>query len=166
MEQPDPRSASADTIKAYADAERIARGGSYSYEAGMLSAFVEMLCRERDSLRRELRRTAEAPKSPTGLPVAEVSLEEATVFVEYEYRPGDPGRTYGPPEKCYEGWPAEVEILKMHVNGTWIYAADVLPVSVLDKWAEQIEEQITAADEAAMESYWESRAADREEQAA
>jgi hypothetical protein len=33
-----------------------------------------------------------------------------TVQVQGRAREGDPGRTYGPPEDCYEGWPPEFDV--------------------------------------------------------
>lgn len=36
---------------------------------------------------------------------------ETTFEIELDVTPGDPGRTYGNPEKCYEGWDAEAEIV-------------------------------------------------------
>ena len=35
------------------------------------------------------------------------------VTVEFDYRPGTPGRYSGAPERCYESEPAEVEWLRM-----------------------------------------------------
>jgi hypothetical protein len=35
----------------------------------------------------------------------------------FDYTPGRPGRTYGPPEKCYEAEPAEVCLIKLEVDG-------------------------------------------------
>lgn len=37
--------------------------------------------------------------------------------VTFDYYPGDPGNTSGPPERCYEGTDAEIEITKVLVDG-------------------------------------------------
>jgi hypothetical protein len=45
--------------------------------------------------------------------------------VEFDYTPGDPGQTSGPPERCYEPTGAEVEIVSVLVDGLpWPISAD------------------------------------------
>lgn len=40
----------------------------------------------------------------------ELELDDIPVRVELEFYPGDPGKTYGPPEDCWEPVSADVEI--------------------------------------------------------
>ena len=39
------------------------------------------------------------------------------IVVQGDVRPGSPGRTYGPPEDCYEAESAEVDDIKATLNG-------------------------------------------------
>lgn len=77
---------------------------------------------------------------------------EMPVVVEYHYHKGTPGRTSGPPEHCYPAEPAWVEIESVSVNG--------VEITLDDKQAEtleqEIEEMITAKEQADQEAYWES----------
>jgi hypothetical protein len=65
------------------------------------------------------------------------SLGDATVAVEYEYSPGSPSQTSGPPERCYEGDPEECNILGVFVNGVWI-DAEVIAEDVRDRWTQEV----------------------------
>lgn len=47
----------------------------------------------------------------------EVEVEGQTLRLTYDYTPGDPGRTSGPPERCYPPEPEEVEITKIELRG-------------------------------------------------
>jgi hypothetical protein len=47
-------------------------------------------------------------------------LGEHDVVVEYDYSPGAPGRTYGPPEDCYPDEPPEVDFLKVDGTPLWL----------------------------------------------
>lgn len=40
----------------------------------------------------------------------EIELDDIPVRVELEFYPGDPGRTYGPPEDCWEPTPSDLEV--------------------------------------------------------
>jgi hypothetical protein len=51
------------------------------------------------------------------LPFTRESGAELDLEIACNYFPGDPGRTYGPPEKCYPPEPAEVEILYCYLAG-------------------------------------------------
>jgi hypothetical protein len=53
---------------------------------------------------------------------------ETPCKVRYYYSPGSPARTYGPPEDCYEGDPAEFEVQAVSLDGgkTWL-TGDVIP---------------------------------------
>lgn len=48
-------------------------------------------------------------------------LGEHDVEIEYDFSPGRPGVTYGPPERCYPDEPPEVEYTK--VDGTPMFLA-------------------------------------------
>lgn len=143
MEQPDPRTATAATIKTYADAERVARGGSYSFEAGILSAFVEMLVSERDALRRDMRQL-DGPPLSRGNPIVLAFLGDIDVWVEYSYDPGQ-SSSYDEP-----GYPAEVEILDFWCAGQWSGRADNVTQDVADDWTQRaFDNEAAAADDAA-----------------
>ena len=63
---------------------------------------------------------------------------EAEVVVEYVVHKGRAGRTYGPPEKCYEAEPAWVEIIDVTYGGNHI--TDNLPESQIEALQREIEE--------------------------
>ena len=44
-------------------------------------------------------------------------LGEQEFSIEYRYHPGRPARIYGPPEKCSEAEPAELELLRAWFQG-------------------------------------------------
>ena len=46
----------------------------------------------------------------------QIGDDEHDCEVKFTAYPGDPGRTYGPPEFCYPPEPAEVEILSVMVG--------------------------------------------------
>jgi hypothetical protein len=46
-----------------------------------------------------------------------LELGGKTLRVHYSYRPGDPGRTSGPPERCYPPEPEELEISSILLRG-------------------------------------------------
>ena len=101
---------------------------------------------------------------------------DAEIIVEYDYYKGTPGRTYGPPEKCFPPEPSWVEIESVTYGEVTI--TDSLPESTILRLQEEIEEYIVAeqdfaegyaeykreqSDEAAKEldarniEYWEAR---------
>lgn len=81
------------------------------------------------------------------------SLGDSTVAVEYEYSPGSPSQTSGPPERCYEGDPEECSILGVFVNGVWI-DAEVITEEVRDRWTQEVIDHEAAQSEAAREDYY------------
>jgi len=44
------------------------------------------------------------------------TIRDEDAVVSFDYYPGDPGRTYGPPENCYPPEPDEIEILSVKIN--------------------------------------------------
>lgn len=40
----------------------------------------------------------------------EIEIDDIPVRVELEFNPGDPGKTYGPPEECWEPTSSDIEI--------------------------------------------------------
>ena len=66
--------------------------------------------------------------------------ETLEVEVEFNFTAAERSRTYGPPEDCYEGYPAEVEILSVR-------ALDGAEVILTDGEIELIEEGILALHE-------------------
>ncbi len=75
---------------------------------------------------------------------------EFEVVVEYAFHKGDPGRTSGPPERCYPPEPAYVEIISvMHgAIDIEIYLSDAQMTTIEG----EIEADITAAREMGEES--------------
>jgi hypothetical protein len=67
----------------------------------------------------------------------ETWLGDATVTIEYEITFGSPGRTYGPPEKCYESTPDECVILQVLINDVWIDPDGVICESTIDRWTQE-----------------------------
>lgn len=77
---------------------------------------------------------------------------EFPVLVEYDYHKGDPGRTSGPPEKCYPPEPAYVEITSVKVLGVEV----TLPDSDMERIQEEIEAKIIEQEAAAEQDYWDA----------
>lgn len=53
-----------------------------------------------------------------------IAFNKARLQVTFTYFPGDPGRTSGPPERCYPPEPAEFEVVEAHLEvkdatGAW-----------------------------------------------
>lgn len=91
------------------------------------------------------------------------TLGDAEVLLEYEYSAGRPGRTYGPPEDCYESEPEEITVLSMFVNGQWSDVDNVVADSVMERWHEEIREHIAEQVQRDADDRAEARARDREE---
>ena len=72
-----------------------------------------------------------------GAHVEMLILGDTEVPVEFEYSAGSPGRTYGPPEDCYESEPEEVNLLGVFINGQWI-DVDVIAEDVRDRWVQAV----------------------------
>lgn len=68
---------------------------------------------------------------------------EFPVLVEYDYHKGDPGRTSGPPEKCYPAEPAYVEITSVKVMGVEV----TLLQADMERIQQEIEDAITEREE-------------------
>ena len=83
---------------------------------------------------------------------------------EVTFHPGDPGRTYGPPERCYPPEPSEVEYLSITDAAGMVYTEDQFkdPDSVYDDVCERAEGLAYDEKCAAEEDYWESRRQERE----
>jgi hypothetical protein len=79
-------------------------------------------------------------------PVSEEEYE-----VECSVSPGDPGRTYGPPERCYPPEPPEVEILRVF-DSAGKERSDLLP-RVEMAWDEIEEKAIKEAEESHAAAY-------------
>lgn len=104
--------------------------------ADALAQEVGRLKRELDQFRSEYLGKGQRPQS--GCKFATVSLEEAEVLVEYEFRPEQ--------EPIYDvespgvgpGCPASLTVLQMLVNGRWIDPRDVLREEIVARWEEQL----------------------------
>lgn len=92
---------------------------------------------------------------------------ELDVAVEYTYRAGQPGRTYGAPEDCFEAEAAEVEIVSAHGAETGICVMDLLsretvqrqvyawmPVSTVPLSETVVEDLLERGNPDAEQSYW------------
>ena len=157
MDQPHVSTASADDIKRYADL-RAKEHGSFSQhiEAGVLSAFVSMLCAERDALRIALNSAVSAPLPSKGSLVAPVNLGDISCFVEYSYHAGEPAVMYYRDGSGHPGSPACVEITDLYVNGAWIGDVSCIDSETIERWEDQILEREQSAEHDA-----EAEAADR-----
>jgi hypothetical protein len=81
-----------------------------------------------------------------------VTAIEFPVVVEYDYHKGHPGRTYGPPEKCYPEEPAYVEITSVKVLGVEVTLED----ADMERIQEEIETKITEQATADEQDYWDN----------
>jgi len=76
---------------------------------------------------------------------------ELDVIVECEVHSGHPGKSYGPPEFCYPSEPAEVEIVKVVVDGDEHDGTEI--DCGLIKLADIEDDAIMAAEDQAMDDY-------------
>lgn len=86
-----------------------------------------------------------------GLIIQHPEWGELDVIVECEVHPGNPGKSYGPPEFCYPSEPAEVEITKVTVDGDDHDGAEI--DCGLIKLADIEDDAIMAAGDQAMDDY-------------
>ena len=79
---------------------------------------------------------------------------EFEVVVEYAHHKGDPGRYYGPPEKCYPAEPAYVEIISVKHNGVDIeqYLSDDIMTAI----EQEAEADATAQAEYEQDQYFDA----------
>jgi hypothetical protein len=70
-----------------------------------------------------------------------LTIEDGSVLVEFDYSAGSPGRTYGPPEDCYEAEAEEVTLLNVLVNGAWIDAQQFRD-ELLQRWEAEVIEHM------------------------
>lgn len=104
--------------------------------------------------------------------VATVSVGWAHPETEEEFRvecsvsPSDPGRLYGPPERCYPPEPAEVEVLRVFDEETGKERPDLVAVVEADLASIEVEAIEDAEDRhvAAYEDACERRAEERREE--
>lgn len=71
-----------------------------------------------------------------------IDYRGATLIVDGTYTAGDPGRLYGPPERCYPPEPATFEIQSVRVEGSTLDLAEI-------EWL--IEPHIEAIEDACIE---------------
>jgi hypothetical protein len=79
---------------------------------------------------------------------------DAEIVVEYDYFKGSPGRTYGPPERCYPSEPAHVEIIAVTYNGVTI--TDSLSESQIESLEQEIMDNMTERAAADEQDYWDN----------
>lgn len=129
-------------------------------EAGFLMGVIEGLCVQLD------RHEGIGLKASKGCTLAEVTDANGNPFtVEYEYEPGSPGNTSGPPERCYPDEPASLMITAVYIAGELI-ETDVFSDAVIERWEQELcEKQILADEEeaASMQAdFWRDRQIDEE----
>jgi len=74
-----------------------------------------------------------------GYETATLMLGKAEVEVRFNGTEGEAAQTSGPPERCYEGTHAEVELQDVRINGVWVPATpDFFAEDVLDAWVETL----------------------------
>jgi hypothetical protein len=78
--------------------------------------------------------------------------EEFDVTFKVNYFPGDPGRTYGPPENCYPPEPADVEVLSAWMTSQ---PAHLLAQENFADWDSVYDAICEQADTLYTESYYE-----------
>jgi hypothetical protein len=122
-------------------------GTAYHLMAGSLGAAVRLLAAELNRLR------GIGITSPGNRQTLDVSLGDATVILEYFYSPATDGKTWGPPEDCYEGEPEELDLHGVLVNGAWVDCTeDNFPADVLEQWSDAVRAEYERQCEAAQES--------------
>lgn len=77
-----------------------------------------------------------APIGPNGATVIESTIDDCPCWVEYDYSPGDPGKTSGPPEHCWPPEPEHAELLSVGIGlgpSFWL-DAEVFHPRVRARW--------------------------------
>jgi len=77
----------------------------------------------------------------SGCHITMLSIGDAMVPVEYEYEPGEPAQTSGPPEDCYEGSPETMNIIGVFINGLWCDPIDFASEKQIKRWEQAILEE-------------------------
>jgi len=77
-------------------------------------------------------------------------LDEVSVELEFYYRPGSPGKIYGPPENCYPPEPAEFEVYECRVidgphAGVEVELTEKETDDALCQWEEHLADETAAA---------------------
>ena len=152
--------AEASEMRKALDVQGMCQADALAQEAGFLMGVIEGLCVQLD------RHEGIGLKASKGCTLAEVTDANGNPFtVEYEYEPGTPGRTSGPPERCYPDEPACLMITGVYVNGELI-ETDVFSDEVISRWEQELcEKQILADEEeaASMQAdFWRDRQIDEE----
>jgi hypothetical protein len=73
-----------------------------------------------------------------GCSIVNLLLGPLEVPVEYEYERGQREITQADPDKCQEGIPPSVTILRVYLQGQWCDAEDVVCNKQIEMWTEQI----------------------------
>ena len=68
----------------------------------------------------------------------QASLGDATVLLEYDYRPGEEPIYDVESPVCGPGHGPEVEIFGMYVNGQWTDPRDCIAPATIDRWETEI----------------------------
>ena len=69
---------------------------------------------------------------------SEDAPETLEVTVKANYTPGYPAKIWGPPERCYPAEPAEVELLSIHGDGSFVLD----PSELKDAERERLEQAV------------------------
>ena len=85
------------------------------------------------------------------MPTCTIHWPNFNLRITFDYTPGDPGQTYGPPERCYEGWDHELEITEVIFIDAAGTKLDVTPFitselceDVMEKLVEEVDKWIEA----------------------
>lgn len=103
------------------------------------------------------------PKGPNGSTVIPASIGDSSGWIEFEYSPGDPGQTSGPPERCWPPEPEELHILAASLDGSQWMDADLFRQDVIDGWEQAAFSWLEKQRDSDLADRAESRARDREE---
>jgi hypothetical protein len=131
--------AEAAALRAQCEAQGLERVDALAQEAGFLQGIIEGLAVRLDQLE------GVGLKPSKGCILGEVYDSDDNPFtVEYEFEPGSPSKTSGPPERCYEG-----EAPVARIGGVYYADAlldpDVFNPRLIEKWEEQLCERETDA---------------------
>ena len=81
--------------------------------------------------------TGKGYKPPPGCGLITLYAGDAELLCEYEYEAGEPSKTYGPPESCYEGNPPNAVITQVLVQG-WCEPTDILSDVLIGRLTDKI----------------------------
>lgn len=123
----------------------------------MSDAVIKLLAAQVEQLEAELVKrhvelagfTGKGYKASAGCGTMTVFSGDCEYLIEYEYDPGEPSQTSGPPERCHEGVAENAVITGVLVNGGWFEPSEAgFRDDVIEAWVQKaIDMEIESAEQ-------------------